>query len=42
MQANMRATSHSHEEISAAMFQLFLNCPAVRPDEIGVELNVDE
>jgi hypothetical protein len=30
MQANMRATGHSHEEISAAMVRLFLNCPVVQ------------
>jgi hypothetical protein len=37
MQANMRATGHSSEEISAALVQLFLNCPAVNPDETGQE-----
>ena len=44
MQANMRATGHSSEEISAALVQLFLNCncPAVNPDETGQEMNVDE
>jgi hypothetical protein len=38
----MRATGRSSEEISAALVQLFLNCPAVRPDEAGGELNVDQ
>jgi hypothetical protein len=42
MQANMRATGHSSEEISAALVQLFLNCPAVNPDEKETEVNVDE
>jgi hypothetical protein len=42
MQANIRATGHSSEEISAALVQLFLNCPAVDPDEAGQKVNVDE
>jgi hypothetical protein len=42
MQANMRATGRSSEEISAALVQLFLNCPAADPDEAGREVNVDE
>jgi hypothetical protein len=43
MHANMRATGRSSEEISAALVQLFLNCPAVDPDEpAGREVNVDE
>jgi hypothetical protein len=42
MQANMRATGHSSEEIGAALVQLFLNCPAVNPDQAGQEVNVDE
>jgi hypothetical protein len=33
---------NSSEEISTAVTQLFLNCPAVRPDEAGQEMNADE
>jgi hypothetical protein len=42
MQANMRATGRSFEEISAALIQLFLNCPAADPDEPGREVDIDE
>jgi hypothetical protein len=42
MQANMRATGRSSEEISAALVQLFLNCPAVNLDEAGQEMDDDE
>jgi hypothetical protein len=42
MQANMRATGRSSEEISAALIQLFLNCPAADPDEPGREVDIDE
>jgi hypothetical protein len=42
MQAYMRATGRSSEKISAALVQLFLNCPAVNPDEAGQEMSVDE
>jgi hypothetical protein len=42
IEANMRATGHSAEEISAALVQLFLNCPPARPDEAGEDVDVDE
>jgi hypothetical protein len=42
MQANMRATGHSSEDISAALVQFSLNCPAARPDEAGEDVDVDE
>jgi hypothetical protein len=42
MHANMRATGRSHEEISAAMIQLFLNCPIASLDSECKPLDPDE